>query len=298
MKTLAVLLAAGFVAACATLGDAPAPPLQRMPVAGGTLAYAQQGSGVPVVLVHGAAGDWRTWEPLRPYIAARYRFVSYSRRFHHPNAPEGEGQPYTVPQHAADLIAFVRGLGAGPVHAVGGSMGARILAEAALKEPHWFRSIVLSEPLMTRPVAPADLAAAAPLADEAGRFLAMGRSGNARLATLQLLDFVFGEPEAAQRLPARRLAAFLDNETTMVAWARGGSTPLPTCEQLASIRVPVLVMEGEQTRPAFRATNNRLMECLPRGTARFAVPAAPHAWYPVNPADGSRAILEFLRPLH
>jgi pimeloyl-ACP methyl ester carboxylesterase len=254
----------------------------------------EQGRGEAVVFVHGAAGDWRTWEPLRPHIATTHRFVAYSRRHHHPNPADGGGAPYTVAQQADDLIAFVRALGGGPVHAVGASAGGRILAEAALKQPRLFKSLVLSEPLMARPVDPQALPSVLALMPEFGKVLAAARTGDTRQAAIQLVDFVYGDAGAWQRLPPEQQQRFLDNAGTFVPIAAAPPTPPLPCERLGSYAMPVLVMEGEQTRPAFRATNDGLMHCLPKGSRRAVVPNGPHTWYPVNAEAGARHILDFI----
>jgi len=139
----------------------PPPPLRWLDIGDTQLAYVDQGQGVPVVFVHGGGGDWRTWEPLRPLIAPRHRFVAYSRRYHHPNPSDGGGAPYTVPAQAEDLIAFVERLGAGPVHAVGGSYGGRVVLEAAVQRPALFRTVTTSEPFITPPADSQAMAAAA-----------------------------------------------------------------------------------------------------------------------------------------
>src|SRR5215510_303298 len=50
---------------------------------GASLAYVEHGSGVPVVFVHGASGDWRSWSAHLAAFAPKYRAVSYSRRGHY-----------------------------------------------------------------------------------------------------------------------------------------------------------------------------------------------------------------------
>jgi pimeloyl-ACP methyl ester carboxylesterase len=296
MKPQASILAlAALLAACThLLVPSEAPQVREMDIGGTRLAYVEQGHGDAVVFVHGAAGDWRTWEPLRPHIATNYRFVSYSRRYHHPNPAHGDGAPYTVGQQADDLIAFVRGLAGGPVHAVGASAGGRILAEAALKQPELFKSLVLSEPLMARPIDPQALPSVVALVPEFGKVLTAARTGDTRQAAMQLAEFVYGEAGAWQRLPPERQQRFLDNAGTFVAIAAAPPTPPPPCERLGSYAMPVLVMEGEHTRPAFRATNDGLMHCLPKGSRRVVVPNAPHTWYPVNAEAGARRILDFI----
>lgn len=275
--------------------DTSRPPLlQWMDLGDGRLAYVDEGAGTPVVFVHGGGGDWRTWEPLRPLIAARQRFVAYSRRYHHPNPPDASGRPYTVPAQAEDLIAFVERLGAGPVHAVGGSYGGRVVLEAAVQRPALFRSVATSEPFITPPIDPQAQAAAQALAEALGRIAVPLRQGDTVGATVQLVVAVTDDPDGWQRLTPEARQRFLDNQGAWRPLARAGTLPDTSVEALGRLPMPVLVMEGAHTVAGFRVTNDRLMQCLPPGTRRVVVPGAPHMWYPANPAAGAQAILDFI----
>jgi pimeloyl-ACP methyl ester carboxylesterase len=274
--------------------DRPDTPLRWMDIGDTRLAYVDQGQGVPVVFVHGGGGDWRTWEPLLPLIAAHHRFVAYSPRYHHPNPPDAGGRPYTVPAQAEDLITFVERLGAGPVHAVGGSYGGRVVLEAAVQRPELFRTVTSSEPFITSPVEPQALAAARALAEDLGRIALPLRKGDTVGATVQLVIAVTGDPEGWQRLAPDARQRFLDNQGAWLPLARAGTLPDTSVEALRRLPMPVLVMEGEHTVAGFRVTNDRLMQCLPPTARRVVVPGAPHMWYPANPVAGARAILEFI----
>ena len=271
-----------------------APALQWMDLGDTRLAYVDQGQGTPVVFVHGGGGDWRTWEPLRPHIAAQHRFIAYSRRYHHPNPADSGGAPYTVPAQAEDLIAFVQRIGAGPAHAVGGSYGGRVVLQAAVQRPELFRSVTTSEPFITPPVDPQAQAAARALADALGRIALPLRQGDTVGATVQLVVAVTGDPEGWQRLAPEARQRFLDNQGSWLPLARAGTLPDTGIEALRTLPMPVLVMEGAHTVAGFRVTNDRLMQCLPPGARRAVVPGAPHLWYPANPAAGAQAILDFI----
>ena len=49
-------------------------------VNGTSLAYREEGEGGPVVFVHGALSDLRTWEQQLPVVGRSYRAITYSRR--------------------------------------------------------------------------------------------------------------------------------------------------------------------------------------------------------------------------
>ncbi len=54
-------------------------------VNGTTLTYREEGEGEPVIFVHGAPSDLRTWEQQLPAVGRTYRAITYSLRFARPN---------------------------------------------------------------------------------------------------------------------------------------------------------------------------------------------------------------------
>ena len=50
-------------------------------VNGVDLIYLDQGTGAPVVFVHGAFSDLRFWEPQRQAVAKQYRFIAFTQRY-------------------------------------------------------------------------------------------------------------------------------------------------------------------------------------------------------------------------
>jgi hypothetical protein len=88
MRYRAPGLAGLFVAMVSTLStvgmaqpDKPS-PTRHISVNGIELSYVEQGTGTPVVFVHGAVSDLRFWEPQRKVFAKQYRFIAYSYRYH------------------------------------------------------------------------------------------------------------------------------------------------------------------------------------------------------------------------
>jgi pimeloyl-ACP methyl ester carboxylesterase len=96
--------------------------------------------GTPVVFVHGA---WM--EPQRKAVAAKYRFVSYTLRYHGTGPWPDDGRHYSTATHLADLTAFIRHLDAGPVHLVVLSMGGRPTTLASLEHPDLLLSLTVPE---------------------------------------------------------------------------------------------------------------------------------------------------------
>jgi pimeloyl-ACP methyl ester carboxylesterase len=268
--------------------------VKKMGVNGFELSYVEEGKGDTVVFVHGASGDWRTWEGLRPIMSNQYHYVALSRRYHYPNAWTDDGTNYTMTQHVEDVATFIRSLNVGKVHLVGGSWGGRVAGYLVLRYPELVRSVILSDPAMIDPVSADGKAALGAYQKDIGKSREAAKKGDARQSATLLFDAVQDEPGAFDKAPPVQQQRWLDNAKTLAPMYTGAAQAPVTCEQLAAIKVPVLVMSGEKTRAIFRYGNERLISCLPKGTATAIVPNSTHRWYPENPAGGAEAILAFI----
>jgi hypothetical protein len=76
------VLSAGCQISSLRSGSVPA--IKQAKVDGATLAYLEQGQGVPVVFVHGAIADHRTWDAQRDPTARKYRYIAYDQRYFGP----------------------------------------------------------------------------------------------------------------------------------------------------------------------------------------------------------------------
>lgn len=91
------------------------------------LYYEDQGSGQPVVLIHGYPLDGHSWEKqTRELLAAGYRVVAYDRRGFGQSSKVGTGYDYDT--FASDLHALLESLDLRDVVLVGFSMGTGELA--------------------------------------------------------------------------------------------------------------------------------------------------------------------------
>lgn len=294
-KLAAVLLVIVLLAGCQSIGRAPteAMPVKQMRVNGADLTYVEDGRGDTVVFVHGAFGDWRNWDGMRPLIAERYHFVSLSLRYHYPNAWPDRGENYSMTQHVEDVAQFIRQLDVGKVHLVGNSFGGRLVGYVALKYPELLRSVTMGEPSIISPTSAEGKAALAEFQKDSGKAAAAVKTGDDKQAAILLYNAVQDDSNAFQKAPLTTQQRILDNANTMPPyWARPTTLPT-TCEQLASLKVPALVVRGENTRANFRYGNETLIGCLPKTTATAVIPGATHTWFTVNPA-GARAVLAFI----
>lgn len=77
--------------------------MAKMEVNQVSLESVEEGSGAPLVLVHGSARDIRTWQSQHDAFAKHFRVVSYSRRYHWPNEQIAAQANYAMSEQLDDL---------------------------------------------------------------------------------------------------------------------------------------------------------------------------------------------------
>jgi len=123
-----------------------APLAKEAEVNGVRIQYLEDGSGEPVVFVHGTVSDNRAWEPVRDEIARKYRFIALTQRYFGTGPWKDDGREFSVATFADDLAKFVTSLNAGPVHLVGWSFGGQVAATMAVKNPSLVRISFCTRP--------------------------------------------------------------------------------------------------------------------------------------------------------
>jgi pimeloyl-ACP methyl ester carboxylesterase len=289
VKTAVIIIQVLGAALCL---PAAAADMKQIELNGTTLTYVEDGQGVPVVLVHGALGDYRTWSGEMDDFAARYHVVAYSMRYHYPNAWT-EGQYYQV--HIADLVALLQTLNLGPVHLVGHSYGGAVAAFVAREHPELVRSLVLAEAGLGSLIANND--DAKPLLAEWGKVAKVARehvqNGELDQATIVFMDAINEAGGGFKGLPTAFQTGMLQNTSTLKPFFAGPPPPPFTCEDAGKIGAPTLLVEGEATQKLRHFIDNELQRCLPN-VDRVQIPGAAHPLEMVNPKDFNVAVLQFL----
>jgi pimeloyl-ACP methyl ester carboxylesterase len=270
--------------------------MRQLRVNGVDLSYIEQGTGTPVVFVHGAWMDLRYWEPQRQAIATQYRFMAYSLRYHGTAPWPDAGQHYSVATHAADLVAVIRQLHAGPVHLVGLSSGGRLVTMVALAHPDLVRSLTLAEPALAELLA--DLPEAKAVREELRQALEVIRTtANAGEAVQAArLFFEWGNNQGAgafNRQPAAFRQMVLDNARTASPQLSAPRPPAISRAMLRDLKSPTLVVGGEHSRRHSSLGNEMLVRCIP-GSRLVVIPQATHLMSHQNPTAFNEALLHFL----
>lgn len=132
---------------------------------GTTITYEQTGSGPPLVLVHGTAGDRDDWREVAPMFAEHFTVYNIDRRG---RGESGDADDYSLERDIEDVAAVLEEAGDGAT-LFGHSFGGAVALEAALRAGTVDR-LVLYEPVVPPEsdelFADEDLARVESLADE------------------------------------------------------------------------------------------------------------------------------------
>jgi pimeloyl-ACP methyl ester carboxylesterase len=290
-----VVLAAGLASCANPPGTRGTPSVKEMDVNGARLAYIEQGSGVPVVLVHGSMNDYRAWRPQVEALSRHYRAVSYTQRYFGSAGWQTDWPKFGVNVHAADLAGFIRGLGAGPVHVVGWSYGASVALAMVQQHPELVKSAFLYEP--AHPTYVTDAADLKAVSDDRANFapaVQAVRAGDNMASARMLFDVVDQRQGVYTEMPADFQAMVVENARTMpLLLTEQAPPPQIGCAQLAQIQPVTAIARGERTRTFYRVIADTAAKCLPNGR-HIVVPGATHLWPATNPSAFSETVLAFL----
>ena len=260
---------------------------------GTTLTYEEQGTGTPVVFLHGGFADHRIWEAQRKAVASRYRFIAPTLRYFGTAPWPDNGERFSQETHVADTAAFIRELKVGPVYLVGRSYGAYTAAIVALRYPELVSGLVLNEPpaasLLTTDAEKAVLAADV---KEMLPLQAAAKAGSINEATRLFADWTNANPGGFDALPADVQRMHLDNARTVPLQLTARSIPV-SCEQLAQLRIPVSITKGEFGRAYFKLIADAMHRCIP-GAELTVIKGARHGAPTEQPEAFNELLLAFL----
>ena len=278
---------------------------KRLTIDGGIeLHYIEQGTGDPILFVHGATGDCFTWtRQLNDFARAGYRAIAYSRRLNYPN--ENKLRPdHSGADEARDLAQFIRKLDVGKVDLVGFSAGANASIVATLDHPELVRTLTLAEPPLISWLANLP-------GDDREKGLAMLRqlggnrvepvkvalaSGDDVNAAREWVDS-FGGKGAFDQLPKSIQESRIRNIGELKAIMNHRRYyPHVDRERVQKLKVPTLVLSGGKTTATAVLTDPELERLLPKKSSkRVTIKDAGHIMFIDQPESCLKAVLDFIR---
>jgi len=118
-------------------------PVDRVTLSSGlSLSYCTEGTGTPLVQVHGLGTGHRNFDLIRPHLARRLRVYDLDL----PGYGESDNpdRSRSVEHFADDVAQFIEALELGPVHVHGGSMGGLVALLLAARYPQLVDRLVIT----------------------------------------------------------------------------------------------------------------------------------------------------------
>lgn len=239
-----------------------------------------------VLMIQGLGADKHGWDLQRFVLATRYRVVALDNRgAGRSDKPIGR---YELAQMADDAIAVLDDAGVGSAHVVGASMGGAIAQILAVAHPDRVRSLTLAcTACRNHPWRRELLEEWATTATERG----MG------VMTREAARWVIGPRSFRRLLPAFGWMGPLAMGRPSHAFAAQVRAILATDEsvadRLADVRVPALVMVGNQDILTPRGDSEELAERLPDAEL-VVISGAAHGFMVEHATTFNRVLLDFL----
>ncbi len=224
----------------------------------GDLWFESRGNGEPIVLLHSALTDSRSWQALVQRMEVDHQLVRFdSRGFGKSPAAQDSYDLLT------DLLSVMARAGLRSAHLVGNSMGADVAMAAAIFQRDVVRSLTLIGPGMTLETTP----------KESARLMTQWRSARADGDTAAALEAArvlwLGSQEQAQRT----LETIADPRSYRAM--KVGTVPDFEISDLARIAVQVLILVGAADDAAI-LDSARLLASTIRGSRIAEIPDARH----------------------
>ena len=264
----ASLIAMVCLAAC----QPPETPVESLePVSGMApandveLYYQIHGEGTPLVLLHGGLGHGGHWKNQLSDLSDNYKVITVDSRGHGRSTMSEQQISFAL--MASDIVALMDYLEIEKAHIVGWSDGGNIGLYVAIHHPERLIKVVASGANYSPSGVRSDVG-------ENQKFLSY-------------IGDAVEDYQALSPSPAN-WDAFFGNIGQM--WA---SEPDFTVEQLGSISVPVLILDGESDEAIYTEHTVEMASLIP--TAKLVlVPGTGHFGFWEKPAEMNKAILDFL----
>lgn len=256
--------------------------------------YIEQGSGEPVILVHGGgagADSASNWTGCLPFFAARKRAIALDMvGFGHSDAPDPAAFTYSMDTRTAQLIAFIEALGLEKVSLVGNSMGGAASLGVAMQRPDLVENLVLMGSAgLPAPPGPA-------LAAIAGYDFTV--EGMRRvIAALANPHYTATEDQLTYRYELSVQPTIQAAYKATNAWIREHGGLTYTTEQIEQVKNRALVVHGKDDQVVPVSHAYRFLELL-ENSSGYIIPNCRH-WAMIEyPELFSAVVLDFLDGYH
>lgn len=238
-----------------------------------------RGQGERILCLHGAGGNGAVFDPLLDALAEGHEPIAFDQPGH--GRSGGLDSLGSIERMAGFAKAFCEKLALRTPVLLGHSMGGAVALQLALDHPDSVRALVL-----------VGAGARFDQLEDGIEGVRLVSEGKAR----RRFDKEIYSPKTAPEVMQR---GFMESLKTDPRAVHGDMLAIDACDlvpRLGEIRVPTLVVVGEDERPLMREQADLFMGAIP-GAQRVDVPAAGHQIHLEQPAAVAEAVVAFLGEL-
>jgi pimeloyl-ACP methyl ester carboxylesterase len=242
--------------------------------------YQDGGLGSPVLLGHGYSATGRMWDGQRAALGDLYRIVSWDMRGHGQTESPTDPAQYSAALTVADMRALLQHCGIERAVVGGLSLGGYVSLAFYLAHPETVHALVICD--------------SGPGYRNAEARAAWNTRAHERAAELEArgLDALAGRSREMREAMGHHASAQGLAHAARGMLAQEGSEVI---DGLGSIRVPTLVIVGDQDQP-FLAPCEYMAKKIP-GARLEVIPGAGHSSNLDQPAIFNRVVSNFLQSL-
>lgn len=227
-----------------------------------------------VICLHSSTGSQAQWRPLVQALTPRWQALALDLYGHGRSPAWPADAPNTLDVDAATVLALMQGLDDGDepsrgVHLVGHSYGAAVALRVAMRQPQRVRSLTLYEPVVfgLLPATAGEYPVRHEIVDIALSVGALVKAGALADAARVFVGY-WGGPKAWGGMNEAQQATVLHRIATVPRHFEALFAATWHLRQLRRLQMPVLLLQGSNTRAPARRVTELLLQALPQAQGR------------------------------
>jgi len=260
-----------------------------------TANYIQQGTGAPVIMIHGIAASLHDWDALIPELTQN-GYASYALDLlGHGDSPKLSSRAYHMDWMFEHFMNWMRSLKlTEPAIVIGHSLGGHIALEYARRVSAWTRGLILVNPFYSRSQLPSFLRRS--YSSRNLRGLIVGKTPKWMFrAIVDITSRAMGYSAGTLHSLPEHVRAQTAIDYTRAA---PGVYNIPNVisdmtEYLPQINIPTLVVWGDRDQTLAPASFPKLVSAMPHASGRTI--RAGHVAHQSHAPEFNAMVLEFLK---
>jgi pimeloyl-ACP methyl ester carboxylesterase len=262
-----------------------------------TANYIQQGTGTPVILIHGVAASLHDWDDLLPHLSQSGHACYALDLLGHGDSPKLASRSYQMDWLIEHFSSWMKSLRlTEPAILIGHSLGGYIALEYARRVSAWTRGLVLVNPLYSLSQLPR-LIQRTYRRPHLSSFIVERTPGWVFRFIVDVTSMAMGHSSGAlHSLPEKvRAQTALDYARTSPGVYNVLNNGRDLSTHLPSMSLPTMVVWGERDQTLAPSSFTRMVNQMPRAIGKPI--RAGHVPHQSNPSEFNQMVIEFLRSL-